>query len=108
MLVCTKKLLRIARPLLNPPWHHSVALRERWFLFPRFVLHDEKLFTTMLTRRGGEEDRTTWPKKYSLLFTVGTSELVSIETRTNSRHMIPMRSIGSDARLSRLIVGAVP
>jgi hypothetical protein len=62
LVLCTKKPLRIALSLLPLPLHYSVALAERLFLFPRFVLNNEKLLTTVLARRSGEEDRAAWPK----------------------------------------------
>jgi hypothetical protein len=62
LVLCPKKLLRIALSFPALPLHYSVALAERLFLFPRFVLDDEKFLTTVLTGRGGEEDRTSRPK----------------------------------------------
>ena len=62
-LARTRQLLRTAPPRgFNPPLHNSVAVAGRSVLFPRFVLHDEKLPTTVLTGRRGKEDRASGPK----------------------------------------------
>jgi hypothetical protein len=68
---------------------------RRFFLLPRFVLHDEKLPITVLALRLSKEDRAARPKVGCWLLAVWATELVSIETKANFRHGITlMRSIG--------------
>ena len=52
-------------------------------LFPGFVVHDQKVFSAVLAGRGGKQYRASWPPKQSLLLTVGTAELESLETGFN-------------------------
>lgn len=61
-------------------------------LLPRLVLHDEKLLITVLALRRSKEDRASWPQVQSLPLAVRALELVSIETRTNSRHGVTPNS----------------
>src|SRR5260370_564169 len=80
------------------PRHTLGAVRGGPLLFPRFVLQDEKLLTTVLTRRRSKkEDRGSRPKIQGLLAAVRAFEVMSIEIGKNFRHLaLPMTSIDSD------------
>ena len=86
---------RLAR--FDLPQHNFGASRGGLVLFPWFVLYDEKLLTTVLTRCRSKEDRGSGPKIQGLLVAVRAFEVMSIEIGKNLQHLaLPITSIDCD------------